>query len=65
MRAFRKPFIVSHLYSYYAVLAVAALHVAGVVITEIREGGNVVSATFSGRKIIAGHPADEEPSTAG
>jgi Ni/Fe-hydrogenase 1 B-type cytochrome subunit len=65
MRAFRKPFIVSHLYGYYALLVVVALHVAGVVITEIREGGNLVSATFSGRKIMAGRPVDEDPSSAG
>jgi cytochrome b len=59
MRAFRKPFIVSHLYGYYALLVVVALHVAGVVITEIREGGNLISATFTGKKIISGPPADE------
>jgi Ni/Fe-hydrogenase b-type cytochrome subunit len=65
MRAFRKPFIVSHLYSYYALLVVVALHVAGVVITEIREGSNLISATFTGRKIISGRPVDEEPSSGG
>jgi Ni/Fe-hydrogenase 1 B-type cytochrome subunit len=61
MRAFRKPFILSHLYSYYAILIVAGLHILGVVITEIREGGSIVSATISGRKIVAGQPVDEEP----
>jgi Ni/Fe-hydrogenase 1 B-type cytochrome subunit len=62
MRAFRKPFILSHLYSYYALLVVVALHVVGVVITEIREGNNIISATFTGRKIISGRPVDDEPS---
>jgi Ni/Fe-hydrogenase 1 B-type cytochrome subunit len=61
MRAFRKPFILSHLWSYYAILVVAALHILGVVITEIREGGSIISATFTGRKIIVGRPVDEEP----
>jgi cytochrome b len=61
MRAFRKPFIVSHLYAYYALLVFVALHVVGVVITEIRERGNIISATFTGTKIISGQPADEEP----
>ena len=60
MRAFRKPFIVSHLYAYYALLVVVGLHVAGVVIMEVREGGNLISATFSGRKILAGDVVDEE-----
>ena len=63
MRAFRKPLAVSHLYSFYVLLVVAVLHVAGVVITEIREGGNIISATFTGRKIISGRPADVEPSS--
>jgi Ni/Fe-hydrogenase 1 B-type cytochrome subunit len=65
MRSFRKPFIVSHLYAYYVLLAVVALHVVGVVITEIREGGNLISATFTGRKIISGLPADEKQSSGG
>ncbi len=65
MRAFRKPFILSHLYSYYAILVVAGLHVLGVVITEIREGGSIISATFTGRKIVAGRPIDEEPAGSG
>lgn len=61
MRAFRKPFILSHVYAYYALLAVAGLHILGVVVTEIREGSNLISATFTGRKILAGRPVDEEP----
>lgn len=61
MRAFRKPFIVSHLYAYYALLVIATLHIAGVVISEIREGGTTISATFTGKKILTGSPVDEEP----
>lgn len=60
MRAMRRPFIVSHLYAYYGLLVIVALHVAGVILTEIREGSNIISATFTGKKIIAGPPADEE-----
>jgi cytochrome b len=59
MRAFRGPFAVSHVYGYYALLVVVALHVAGVVVAEIREGGSLISATFSGRKILSGRPVDE------
>ena len=60
MRAMRKPFIVSHVYAYYALLWLVGLHLLGVVIAELREGGNVVSATIHGKKILAGRPADEE-----
>jgi Ni/Fe-hydrogenase 1 B-type cytochrome subunit len=61
----RKPFILSHLYSYYTILVVAGLHILAVVITEIREGGSIISATFTGRKIVAGRPVDEEPASSG
>jgi cytochrome b len=63
MRAFRKPFILSHLYAFYALLVVAVLHVAGVVITEVREGGDIISATFTGTKILSGNPIDETQSS--
>lgn len=63
MRAFRSPFIITHLYAFYVLVVVVILHVAAVIITEIREGGSLVSALFTGRKIIAGAPLDlEKPS---
>ena len=36
----------------------AILHIAAVVVTELREGGSLVSAMFTGRKLIAGTPVD-------
>ncbi|MDH3688745.1 MAG: cytochrome b/b6 domain-containing protein [Gammaproteobacteria bacterium] len=58
MRSFRKPFITTHEYSFYVLSTVIAIHVAAVVISEFREGGSLVSAMFTGRKIIAGKPED-------
>lgn len=60
MRAFRKPFALVHLYSFYVLVVVVVLHVAAVVITELREGGSLTSAMFTGRKIISGRPVDED-----
>jgi Ni/Fe-hydrogenase b-type cytochrome subunit len=60
MRAFREPFETVHIVSFYALLVVVVAHVAAVVITEIREGGDIISAMFTGRKIISGRPADDE-----
>ncbi len=60
MRAFRKPFIVAHLYTYYALLVVGVLHIVGIVFTEIRDKSTMISAVFTGRKILAGRPVDEE-----
>ena len=58
MRSFRKPFITVHYYGFYVLLVVAVIHIAAVVITELREGGNLISAMFSGRKILSKSPAD-------
>lgn len=58
MREFRAPVVTIHLYVFYSLLVVAAAHIAGVVIAEVREGGTLVSAMFTGKKILRGPPAD-------
>jgi Ni/Fe-hydrogenase 1 B-type cytochrome subunit len=58
MRAFRSPFAEAHEFSFYILAGVVALHVVAVVVTELREGGALVSAMFTGRKIIPGRPED-------
>jgi cytochrome b len=63
MRAFRKPIEVVHLYTFYVLAVVVVMHVAAVIITELKEGGSIISAMFTGRKIIRGRPVDEEPSS--
>jgi Ni/Fe-hydrogenase 1 B-type cytochrome subunit len=62
MRAFRKPIALTHLYSFYALITAIVIHVAAVIITELREGGSIISAMFTGRKIISGRPVDEQHS---
>jgi len=59
MRAMRKPFVEVHEVTFYLLLIAAALHIAAVVVTELREGGNLISAMFTGRKIVSGKPMDE------
>jgi Ni/Fe-hydrogenase 1 B-type cytochrome subunit len=63
MRAFRKPFALVHLYGFYVLVVVVVMHVAAVVITELKEGGSIISAMFTGRKIISGRPVDEDRSS--
>jgi Ni/Fe-hydrogenase 1 B-type cytochrome subunit len=60
MRAYRKPIAEVHLYSFYVLAAAVVMHIAGVVITELREGGSIISAMFTGRKIMSGRPLDDE-----
>jgi len=59
MRSFRKPFVTAHYYCFYAIVLMIVLHVAGVVMTELKEGGNIVSAMFTGKKTLSGRPVDE------
>ena len=59
MRAFRKPFITAHYYCFYAMAVMIVVHIAAVVITELKEGGGIVSAMFTGRKVFASKPQDE------
>lgn len=58
MRELRKPIVTTHLYTFYVISAVIILHISAVVITELREGGNIVSAMLTGRKTISGRPQD-------
>ncbi|GER00554.1 cytochrome b561 [Iodidimonas gelatinilytica] len=62
MRAFRKPFITTHYYAFYAISAMVVLHILAVVVTEIRSGGALVSAMFTGRKILSGPVEDGDVS---
>jgi len=63
MRAFRKPFITIHYYGFYALLVLIVLHILAVIVTEIREGGNLVSAMFTGKKVLSEVPADKSDVT--
>jgi cytochrome b len=58
MRSLREPIAVVHLYSFYLLAIGIVIHVTGVVITELREGGGLTSAMISGRKVLKGTPVD-------
>jgi len=58
MRSFRKPFITIHVYSFYVLLFAIALHIAAVVLTEVREKNGLVSAMFNGKKVVSRKPVD-------
>lgn len=58
MREFRAPFIEIHEIVFYLLLLAIVLHVAAVVITEVRERSGLVSAMFSGIKYLDKKPED-------
>ncbi len=58
MRAFRRPFVSVHEFAFYGLVAVIALHLIAVVLTEVHEGGSITSAMFTGRKSLTRTPPD-------
>jgi cytochrome b len=58
LKAFKSPFGKVHLYTAYTLLAMLLLHIAAVIVTDKREGGAIISAMFTGRKYLSGHPRD-------
>lgn len=58
MRSMREPFALVHLYGFYLLALGIVIHIGGVVITELREGGGLTSAMISGRKVLKGTPID-------
>lgn len=59
MREFRKPFITIHYYGFYALIGFGLIHIVAVVVTELREGGTLISAMISGKKVLSKPPADQ------
>ena len=37
------------------------IHIAAVVLTEVRQGGSIITAMFTGKKVLSGKPVDGEP----
>ncbi len=60
MRSFRKPVVTIHLYTFYFLVVAVLLHIAGVVVTEVREKNGLISAMFSGEKVFAEPPVDRQ-----
>ena len=61
MRAFRSPIVTTHEYVFYLLIALAALHIIGVIVTETRERNGTISAMFTGEKVLANRPVDPSP----
>jgi Ni,Fe-hydrogenase I cytochrome b subunit len=58
MRAFRRPVVTIHLYTFYVLAGVILAHLLAVIITELHEGGSITSAMFTGRKFLNKRPRD-------
>ncbi|MFK5894698.1 MAG: cytochrome b/b6 domain-containing protein [Pseudomonadota bacterium] len=58
LKAFKKPFGVIHLYTAYTLMFIILIHIFFVVRTEKSEGGSLVSAMITGKKILKNKPVD-------
>jgi len=58
LKAFKHIYGDIHLYTAYALLALIFMHIFAVVRDEITEGGGLVSAMFSGKKVLSKEPED-------
>jgi cytochrome b len=58
MRDFRGPVVEIHEITFYLIALAIVLHLIAVVVTEIHEGGSIISAMFTGRKILTRKPPD-------
>jgi cytochrome b len=52
LKAFKKPFGTVHIYTAYFLMFLIILHIAAVVRIEIKEGGGIISAMFTGKKLL-------------
>jgi cytochrome b len=60
MRDFRNPFIKVHYYSFFILLTAILLHLAAVIVVELRERTSLISAMFTGEKVFDKRPVDLE-----
>jgi Ni/Fe-hydrogenase 1 B-type cytochrome subunit len=60
MRGWRGAVVEIHEIGFYGLMIAAVLHVVGVVVAEFRDGGSLVSAMITGRKMLRGPPVDRD-----
>lgn len=59
LRTMRAPVIQIHYWVFYTLIGAVAVHVASVVLTELRERGSIVSAMIHGKKVLDSEPVDK------
>jgi len=58
LKAFKKPFGIVHIYTSYFLMFLILVHIAAVVRVEVKEGGGIISAMFTGNKYLRGKAQD-------
>ena len=58
LKAFKKPFGTIHIYTSYFLMFLIMVHIAAVVRVEIKDGGGIISAMFTGNKYLRDKASD-------
>ena len=62
MRAWRSPIVETHEWVFFILLGLVCIHILAVVLAEIKEGGGLVSAMITGKKVLPSEPVDGDSS---
>ena len=60
LKAFKKPFGTIHIYTSYFLMFLIVVHIAAVIRVETKEGGGIISAMFTGKKLLNRAASDDE-----
>ena len=60
LKAFKKPFGTVHIYTAYFLMFLIVVHIAAVIRVETKEGGGIISAMFTGKKLLNNPASDEK-----
>lgn len=60
LKAFKKPFGTIHIYTSYFLMFMIIVHIMAVVHLEVRQGGGIISAMFTGRKYLRDKARDSD-----
>ena len=58
LKAFKGPFGSVHIYASYVLMFMIVLHIFFVVRAEVTENGSIISAMFTGKKLLSKKPVD-------
>jgi len=60
LQAFKKPFGTVHIYTSYFLMFLVLIHIVAVIRVEIKQGGGIISAMFTGNKVLRDKAQDAD-----
>ena len=60
LKAFKKPFGTVHIYTAYFLMFLIVMHIGAVIHVEVRQGGGIISAMFTGKKLLNNAASDDK-----